>query len=371
MSPIRALPAGLASALLACTLSAQNAFPDMMYFRFNEGTGPGGGTTPNLASPFVGSAMATVTGHTLSAGNGIGGTGALLGATPASSANFVNPGWVTNLGTNSWTISFYADVTVDPGSSLHYAFGDNTTTGGQSAGFRCFYRGVAGTGCMMRGITSDTIIPNAGLGGPHHIAWVYDSATQTLTGYMDGAPAVSSLQTNPLNGTNFRVAGYGTSSWSNGAILDEFRMYSYALTPAEVASTYLAEVEPFNVLAVTQSGPGVGDLAISLTLISPTATEGYMLITFDTSHTVGSGPFFGVYPDAGTWELLITTPLLDSNPIHFPVPSIFGGFPNSTFTAPPGSLSFLTGQSADFAAALFAPALTYAGKSNVVRVSFQ
>lgn len=124
-----------------------------------------------------------------------------------------------------------------------------------------------------------------------------------------------------------------------------------------------------NILAISQSGPGVGDLSVSLSMLTAGATEGWTLLTSDISGPVGGGPILGLRPDAVTWSLL-SIPLIDGNPFHFPVPSAFGFFPNTPFNLGPGAVSALTGQTFDFACFLLSgPA--YAGRSQAVRFAFQ
>jgi hypothetical protein len=204
------------------------------------------------------------------------------------------------------------------------------------------------------------------------VTFVYDALVPAIYGYLDSA-LVTTVPQSPLNinGTApFRVGGYTTSSWSGGAILDEFRVYSYALYAAQVAGGVNTELYDFNTLTVAQSGPGVGDLSIALTSLSPTAVEGWTLITFATAGMLGAGPLFGITPDAGTWALFTTSPLTDSSPFHFPVPSAFGGYPNTPFTLPAGTLNFLAGTSADFVVFLVQPGFVYDGRSNVSRIAF-
>ena len=112
------------------------------------------------------------------------------------------------------------------------------------------------------------------------------------------------------------------------------------------------------------------DLTLSLDNVSPTAVEGWTLATFATAGPVSTGPLFGIVPDAGTWLLFTTTPLTDSNPFHFPVPSAFGGFPNAPFALPAGAVSFLAGTTADFVVFLVQPGFAYDGRSNVARLAF-
>ena len=357
----------LAIVVLTTIAAAQAPFPDRLYYQFNEGTGVGG-TTVNIAAPGVGTPNATVTGHSLTGGVGVLGTGALVGASPAATTNFVNTGWNTAFGSGSWTISFRADVSTLPTATLYYVFGDST-----AGGFRAFYNGVAGAGnIILRGGFTDVFVNGAGVGGPHTVTFVYDAAVPAIRGYLDGTLVSTVAQAAlTINGTApFRVGGYTSANWSGGAILDEFRMYSYALTGAQVAAGVNVQLQNFNELTVVQSGPGVGDFTLALNNLSPTAVEGWTLASFATTGPVATGPLFGIVPDAGTWLLFTTTPLTDSNPFHFPVPSAFGGFPNTPFALPAGAVSFLAGTTADFVVFLVQPGFVYDGRSNVARLAF-
>lgn len=353
----------LFAGLLALEVPAQ--FPNLMYFRFDEGTGAGG-TTLNEASPGVGNVLAPVFGHSLDAGIGQFG-GGLQAAPTSSTANFVDSGWPTAFGTGSWTISFWMDVSTVPTSTLSYMFGDSA-----AGGFRSFTNGVAGVGnIMIRGPMTDTILPGAAVGGPHVVTWVYDATVPEVRGYLDGVLGVTVAQA-PLNitGTAFRVGAYTSSAFAVGSRLDEFRVYDYALTPTQIATSWNTPLFDQNVLSVTTSGPGVGDLSLSLTNTSPTATEGWLLLSGSVAQPVGSGAFFGVNPDATTFEFLVTSPLADGNPFHFPVPSSFNLFPNTPFNLPAGSTAALAGLTFDFGIVLVQPGLAYDSKSNVVRFTF-
>jgi hypothetical protein len=123
-----------------------------------------------------------------------------------------------------------------------------------------------------------------------------------------------------------------------------------------------------NILNVATSGGGVGDLAVSLTMISPAAASGFTLISADTAATLGSGPVLGIYPDLTTWSILIEIPVAPGNPLHF-LTGYPGLFPDAPLNVAPGTLSFLSGQTWDFVALLTdASGFGYVGRSNVVRV---
>ncbi len=155
------------------------------------------------------------------------------------------------------------------------------------------------------------------------------------------------------------------------------------LVPRLVAATYTGQAtgaystgsgnkyrfgyDPSNRLFATSLGSGSGDLTLSVQNLSPLATEGFLLISTDATHPLGTGPLLGLYPDALTWQIL-TEPLTLGSPFHFPCNVGLGLFPDAPLVAPPGSLSFLAGQSWDFGFVVFGPGFTYIGRSPANRV---
>jgi hypothetical protein len=364
MSRMRTLVAGLAFVVLCATATAQ--FPDLIYYKFNEGTGVGG-TTANIANPGAGSPNATVSGQTLAPTGGQF-DGCLVGATPASTANFVDTGWTTSLGTGSWTISYWADVSTIATGTLYYVFGDST-----AGGFRCFYNGAAGVGNVMLrgGGLTDVIVPGAGT-APGVVTFVHDATVPETRGYLDGALVVTTPQGAPnVSGTaSFRVGGYSGGNWTNGALLDEFRVWGSALSPGDVAATWNVTLFDRNILSISQSGPGVGDITVSIGNLTPTGDEGWVLLSGATGGTAGAGPVLGIVPDAITWAGLGFA-YFPGNPFHFRVSDI-GVFPNVPFMAGPGAVSGLSGQTFDFVALFLTPGGQYDSKTNdVVRYQFQ
>ncbi len=125
---------------------------------------------------------------------------------------------------------------------------------------------------------------------------------------------------------------------------------------------------PENIFVAQTTGGGAGDLALSLTAINPNAASGYLLLSADTTHPVGSGPAVGIYPDGLTFSSL-QSPLLPGNPLHFVV-GIPGVFPDASFFVPPGTLSFLAGQTWDSVIVLVDVGSTYVGRSGVQRLAW-
>lgn len=234
---------------LAVNLAAQ--VPDMMYFKFdqagsttclNEGTAPVG----NVNSPIVGNLTQGSTGLCGSA---------LVGTGSSSASNYVNTGWSTSL-SGSWTLSFWTS-NITPSSTLWYILGDNN-----AGGFRCFTNGVAGANnWILRGPFTDVLITGGATVAPHMNTFVYDASASEIRAYLDGA-LVNTVSQSPItiSGTGpFKIGAYASSSGLSGN-MDEFRLYSYALTPAEVAATYSgclnAEVNEFPYCEGFEDGEG-------------------------------------------------------------------------------------------------------------------
>lgn len=239
--------------------------PEVLYYLFDEA---GSSTTQNFAVPGSGSQFADVLG-----GLTMGPTGqfddGLIGSGGSSSTDYVNSGWIPDLGTSSWTISMYLN-NLPAGSALNYLFG-----GTVAVGWRCFYSGAAGQyGVLMRltGIGgSDITVPGVGP-GPSVLTFVYDSSVPTVYAYINGALTVTQPQAGALNMTgtdNFKVGAYGSSTgMPAGSIMDEFRFYNRALDATEVAATWNISIVPVELTSFTASVTGT-----DVKLLWQTATE--------------------------------------------------------------------------------------------------
>jgi hypothetical protein len=209
--------------------------PEILYYKFNTGTT----TTPNLAIPGQGTPEATLFTQTMGSGGQFG--NALIGAGGTGSSSYVNTGWNMNLGTSSWTISFWMSGTF---TGTTYLFGNDITTS-----FRCFTNGAAGTGNItLRGASTATfanvnvtgVIP-----GSNVIHFVYDNTVPEIRTYVNGVfqSAVPQPALNLNAAIPFKVGGYGTAnSFPVGDKLDEFRLYSRALSAAEITATWNTEL---------------------------------------------------------------------------------------------------------------------------------
>jgi len=122
------------------------------------------------------------------------------------------------------------------------------------------------------------------------------------------------------------------------------------------------------VLTGTTTGGGTGDLSLALSMAPPGMTEGFTLVTAVTAGPPGSGPVFGIWPDA-TMFSVINTPAAVGNPLHF-IAGIPGVYPDVPFGVPPGTLSFLAGQVWDAVVVGLGPGLTYLNHTNVARLNW-
>lgn len=124
-----------------------------------------------------------------------------------------------------------------------------------------------------------------------------------------------------------------------------------------------------NQLAISQSGPGVGDLTVSLGMLSPTGLEGWTLLSPDTSLPLAGGPILGINPTAVTWSIL-GYPYIPGSPFHFRTTDV-GLFPTAPFIAPPGSVNGLAGQTLDAVVFMLNAGGGWDSRSNIVRYTFQ
>ena len=210
------------------TLVSNTLIPEILYYKFN-GTGT---TVTNLASaPPAGTSVATIQGGLSQGGSGIC-NGSLVGTGITSNTDYLNTGWNTQL-TSSWTISFKTSG-ITPSVTLFYIFGDITANS-----FRCFTNGVAGPDnwILRGGGMTDVLVPGAATIAPHTTTFVYDAIAGNIKAYLDGV-LVNTVSQPPLSiiGTDpFKVSGYSsTVGLPAGGLMDEFSIYSRALSSTEV-----------------------------------------------------------------------------------------------------------------------------------------
>lgn len=139
-------------------------------------------------------------------------------------------------------------------------------------------------------------------------------------------------------------------------------------SPNTLTRPNLINVQQYLFSAVT-SGGGLGDLVLTGVpgLGAPTSTEGYTFISFAIPAAVGTGPFFGLSPDAATWSSF-SYAAAPGFPLHYiRVPGVY---PEAPLVAPPGTFSGFTGITIDFVQVGVTPAFGLAFVSNVSRATF-
>jgi len=266
--------------------------PEVLYYTFDEAVSP----TQNFADPGRGAAFADVLGGLTMGSTGQFG-GALIGSGNSSATDYVNTGWIPDIGTSNWTISLYLN-NMPAGTTLYYLFG-----GDVSVAWRCFTGGVAGEyGVMMRhptGSGTDITVPGVGP-GPTVLTFVYDSSVPVIYAYLNGLLTVTQPQAGAINiggSTIFKVGGYGTAgnSMPPGALMDEFRFYERALDSAEVADTWNISIVPVELTSFTAFATG-NNVQLEWTTATELNNSGFSIErkSADTDYMeVGFVPGFG------------------------------------------------------------------------------
>ncbi len=238
---------------LSANRALADSVPEVLHYKFS-GTGT---SVPNLASsPPVGAETATIMGGLTQTGTDLnfgGGGNSLLGSGNASTTDYLNTGWAPNLGAGSWTISIVTS-NITASTTLFYIFGDAGTSS-----FRCFTNGVAGpNNWLLRGAgLTDVPVPGAATVATHRTTFVYDNTLANVKAYLDGVlvntvtqGAVNLTGTGPL-----KVMGYGTNVGAPvGGLIDDYRLYSRALSDVEVQA-----IDTRSIVSVTGNAVTIAD----------------------------------------------------------------------------------------------------------------
>ena len=208
----------------------QGVRPELMWYKFDE---VGASQTQNYAATGTPVPLSATLMGAISMG-GTGQTGAaLIGTGGSSGTDYVDTGWPTNLGIDSWTIQLWLN-NVDNSTTLFYHFGDNTATS-----FRCFSGGVAGAGnLLLRGPIADVLV-NGVAPGPAVVDFVYDATVPEVRAYLNGVlnNTVAQSGVTVVGTAPFKVGGYSTSSgMAAGELMDDFKLFNRALDPGTESS---------------------------------------------------------------------------------------------------------------------------------------
>ncbi|MCE3229544.1 MAG: hypothetical protein K0S32_4095 [Bacteroidetes bacterium] len=220
--------------LAAFTTKAQAPTPDLIHYKFNN---TGTLVTNYASAPPAGTATGTIMGAQTQTG-AINCMGALVGTGATSTNDYVNTNWAPNLGSGAWTISFWTSNILQT-TSTYYILGDVN-----SGGFRVFTGGVAGSGnWILRGAMTDVYLNTAASTTPCMSSFVYSPTLSTVVGYINGVPTTTVAQTSMnFSGTGpFKVGGYSSSNSLNSlGLMTDFRLYSTALSDADILNIYNA-----------------------------------------------------------------------------------------------------------------------------------
>ena len=123
-------------------------------------------------------------------------------------------------------------------------------------------------------------------------------------------------------------------------------------------------------LVGTTTGGGTGDLNLTvINLSARRSPRGSRSSRPRRSATLGSGPFFGIWPD-GAHVPGHRDSGRRSATRSISWPESPGVYPDAPFIVPPGTLSFLGGQVWDAVVVALAPGLVYVNRTNVVRLNW-
>jgi Concanavalin A-like lectin/glucanases superfamily/Lamin Tail Domain len=212
---------------LAVLLQTAAGQAPLLHYSFSEGGAPA--STENQGTHVPG--LSPLNGHLLT-GTSLNRTSCLSGVTGV--ANDVTTPYTVAFGNNSWTIGFALNSQSSP--AFQYIFSENL-----AAGWRAFTDGAAGVGNLrMTGTSLPTIdiVGGAGESGWVHVAFVHDTAANVIRAYLDGAlvSTTAAAGVNLLSGNALLIGRLGTQGLLTNNRVEEFRLYDYPLTTAQVAT---------------------------------------------------------------------------------------------------------------------------------------
>ncbi len=269
--------------------------PELIYYQFNRA----GNTVDNHAINPVGNNPATIQGNLAINSGGFLSSRALTGHGNKAAFNHIQTAWNTRIN-GSFTLAFWTK-SIPVSTRLNYLFGDK-----QAGEFRCFTNGVAGIGnwLVRGGELPDLPIKGAASMAARMVHIVYDSASATYTSYVNGLQntQVSVDSVPDVTGTGLILGGYLNNDGLNG-LLDEFRWYSRALSPAEILNTWnkdlniLGNCPPFTNFSIDTV---LADAAL-VSWIPGSGNSGYYLEYGPKGFSPGQGNLVtGTYPSAAS-----------------------------------------------------------------------
>jgi hypothetical protein len=156
----------------------------------------------------------------------------------------------------------------------------------------------------------------------------------------------------------FSAAGYQPSNALVTVASGATTVLDHTLTPTALA---------FH-MTLNTTGSGTRDLDLELFNIPAPTTEGFTLLSLDTSMPLGQGTILGIRADALTLACL-TSPVGPANLFHWAPPFIPGLFPAAAFVLPPGGVPAFVAE-LDAQAVALAPGLQIIDVTPPLRVTF-
>jgi hypothetical protein len=176
--------------------------------------------------------------------NGLGSALSLNG-----SNQYIEFGNVLNMELNDWTISGWIKKTSNPSSNQHFLSKSRATSQnyrysvgvGTNGGIRVFMQGDGGADVVWNG---NIVVTD---GNWHYITVIYDRDSEAklyVDGVFDSSMVISQWQNaNMVSNNPFRLGSYTASDNITPSALfqgelDQFRVYNYARSPAQIAWDY-------------------------------------------------------------------------------------------------------------------------------------
>lgn len=170
---------------------------------------------------------------------------------------------------------------------------------------------------------------------------------------------------------DFIVGAFGGDVWrvpnAGGTATYLGTASGQGITASGVTVMGTGTASPGFTLSVTPSGSG--GATVSLSGIPQGTTEGWTLLSLDTSAPLGAGPVLGATPDATTLGLIQAFPVATAGgPVHWTWPASAGVWPAAPYTVPGGVLPI--GTTIDVLALALNGPTSIIGATPIVRTSF-
>ncbi|HEY6272836.1 MAG TPA: Ig-like domain-containing protein [Terriglobales bacterium] len=337
------------------TLTVTSTIPGLVgWWKFDDGSGTtavdssGNGNTATLVN-----GVSWVTGET-------------GGAVSANGVNqYVNTPSINLSSTNAVTVALWVNRTYSTVGG-HTLFEDSTNFNNSTTGFGLFPDESACNGIMvgLNGNVGYTIncYTQPTSGAWHHLAAVYDksqSGSNEVSFYIDGVlqtPTKNDLAANNTNdfGPNpiYLFARGGTTGFNAGTV-DDLRLYSQALTAAQIQQIYKSGLSEA-ALTITMNPASVvaGGVSTGTVTLQNTAPTGGAVVTLSSSNPlVASVPANVTVPAGSTTATFTVNTNNVSNPTTLVISGTYVATNTTNLTVTPALGQFVQGAGCDSGAA--------------------